>query len=89
MPTHKLDLLPNVLDSCAEAFAKFETGEGGNPKVCKFARISFCSMSRVLFVQMKGLGFLLALCRFVWNATVSFSQRRCKRMNWQVLEPTA
>ncbi|MBC7602042.1 MAG: hypothetical protein H7255_05190 [Ramlibacter sp.] len=27
-----------------------------------------------------------ALCRFVWNATISFRRSQGKRMNWQVLE---
>ena len=37
MASRKLDLLPNALDSLAEALAKFEAGDGGDQKAYKFA----------------------------------------------------
>jgi hypothetical protein len=49
MPTHKLELLPNALDSLAEALAKFEAGDGGDPKAYKFAVLHMAHFIELIF----------------------------------------
>lgn len=49
MPIHKLDLLPNALDSLAEALAKFEEGDGGNHKAYKFAVLHMAHFIELIF----------------------------------------
>jgi len=49
MATHALDLLPNALDSLAEALAKFEAGDAGDPKAYKFAVLHMAHFIELIF----------------------------------------
>lgn len=49
MLTHKLDLLPNALDSLAEALAKFEAGDSGDANAYKFAVLHMAHFIELLF----------------------------------------
>lgn len=49
MTTHQLDLLENALDSLAEALAKFEEGDGGEPKAYKFAVLHMAHFIELVF----------------------------------------
>ncbi|MBS1227554.1 MAG: hypothetical protein H6R17_831 [Proteobacteria bacterium] len=49
MPTHKLDLLPNALDSLAEALAKFKAGDEGDSKAYKFAVLHMAHFIELVF----------------------------------------
>jgi hypothetical protein len=47
--THELDLLDNALDSLAEALAKFEEGDDGEPKAYKFAVLHMAHFIELIF----------------------------------------
>lgn len=47
--THQLDLLDNALDSLAEALAKFEEGDAGEPKAYKFAVLHMAHFIELVF----------------------------------------
>lgn len=47
--THQLDLLENALDSLAEALAKFEDGDAGEPKAYKFAVLHMAHFIELVF----------------------------------------
>ncbi|OGS85773.1 MAG: hypothetical protein A2061_04055 [Gallionellales bacterium GWA2_59_43] len=47
--THQLDLLENALDSLAEALAKFEEGDAGDPKAYKFAVLHMAHFIELVF----------------------------------------
>lgn len=49
MTTHELDLLDNALDSLAEALAKFEDGDDGEPKAYKFAVLHMAHFIELVF----------------------------------------
>lgn len=49
MTTHELDLLENAIDSLAEAFAKFEEGDKGEPKAYKFAVLHMAHFVELVF----------------------------------------
>jgi len=49
MTTHELDLLENAIDSLAEALAKFEEGDGGEPKAFKFAVLHMAHFVELVF----------------------------------------
>lgn len=49
MPIHKLDLLPNALDSLSEALSKFELGDAGDPKAYKFAVLHMAHFIELVF----------------------------------------
>lgn len=49
MTSHKLDLLPNALDSLAEALAKFEAGDAGDAKAYKFAVLHMAHFIELVF----------------------------------------
>jgi len=49
MPTHQLDLLPNALDSLAEALAKFEAGDAGDAKAYKFCVLHMAHFIELVF----------------------------------------
>lgn len=49
MPTHKLDLLQNALDSLAEALSKFEAGDAGELKAYKFAVLHLAHFIELIF----------------------------------------
>lgn len=49
MSTHKLDLLPNALDSLAEALDKFEAGDSGDQKAYKFAVLHMAHFIELIF----------------------------------------
>ena len=47
--THQLDLLDNALDSLAEALAKFEEGDSGEPNAYKFAVLHMAHFIELVF----------------------------------------
>jgi hypothetical protein len=47
--THELDLLENAIDSLAEALAKFEEGDSGEPKAFKFAVLHMAHFVELVF----------------------------------------
>lgn len=47
--THELDLLENAIDSLAEALAKFEEGDDGEPKAYKFAVLHMAHFVELVF----------------------------------------
>ena len=47
--THQLELLDNALDSLAEALAKFEEGDAGEPKAYKFAVLHMAHFIELVF----------------------------------------
>lgn len=47
--THQLDLIENALDSLAEALAKFEEGDAGEPKAYKFAVLHMAHFIELVF----------------------------------------
>jgi hypothetical protein len=47
--SHKLDLLQNALDSLAEALAKFEAGDAGDPKSYKFSVLHMAHFIELVF----------------------------------------
>lgn len=49
MTTHELDLLENAIDSLAEALAKFEEGDKGEPKAFKFAVLHMAHFIELIF----------------------------------------
>jgi len=49
MTTHELDLLENAVDSLSEALAKFEEGDGGEPKAFKFAVLHMAHFVELIF----------------------------------------
>ena len=49
MTTHELDLLENAIDSLAEAFVKFEKGDGGESKAYKFAVLHMAHFVELIF----------------------------------------
>ncbi len=49
MTTHELDLFENAIDSLAEALAKFEAGDGGEPKAYKFAVLHMAHFVELIF----------------------------------------
>lgn len=49
MTIHELDLLENAIDSLAEALAKFEEGDDGEPKAYKFAVLHMAHFVELVF----------------------------------------
>jgi ribosomal protein S27E len=49
MTTHELDLLENAVDSLAEALAKVEDGDNGEPKAYKFAVLHMAHFVELVF----------------------------------------
>ncbi len=49
MPTHKLDLLENAIDSFNEALRKYQDGLANDPKAYKFAILHFSHFLELLF----------------------------------------
>ena len=49
MTIHKLELLDNAFDSLAEALAKFQEGDAGEPRAYKFAVLHMSNFIELVF----------------------------------------